>query len=81
MERDGDLCSHQVLLTLSALIHNLSSVKSRWCMMSMERLVTLHSVDLAGKEQVSKAMKGEKAGGIYFPITAVQVHPSRLPFR
>jgi len=27
----------------------------------------------AGKEQVSKGMKGEKAGGIYFPITAVQV--------
>ncbi|BDA41079.1 hypothetical protein COCOBI_01-7340 [Coccomyxa sp. Obi] len=26
----------------------------------------------SGKEQVSKAMKGEKAGGIYFPITAVQ---------
>ena len=26
----------------------------------------------AGKEQVSKAMKGEKAGGFFFPITAVQ---------
>jgi hypothetical protein len=34
---------------------------------------------LAGKEQVSKAMKGEKAGGIFFPITAVQVCSSSIP--
>ena len=27
----------------------------------------------AGKEQVNKAMKGEKASGLYFPIAAVQV--------
>ena len=27
----------------------------------------------AGKDQVNKAMKGEKASGLYFPITAVQV--------
>lgn len=26
----------------------------------------------AGKDQVNKAMKGEKASGLYFPITAVQ---------
>lgn len=34
--------------------------------------------DFAGKEQVSKAMKGEKAGGIFFPITAVQVCSSSM---
>ncbi len=27
----------------------------------------------AGKDQVNKAMKGEKANGLYFPIAAVQV--------
>lgn len=27
----------------------------------------------AGKDQVNKAIKGEKASGLYFPIAAVQV--------
>ncbi len=58
-------------------MYKLKVVNSSCFTKSTERLVILSIVDLAGKEQVSKAMKGEKAGGIYFPITAVQVVPSQ----
>ena len=81
MERDGGLYSHQVPLTLSAVFFRFDSRESMLVLVVYEAACDPEHSGLAGKEQVSKAMKGEKAGGIYFPITAVQVIPSRLPFR
>ena len=49
-------------------IRTLEPLFARW----VDTAILLYG---AGKGQVSKAMKGEKAGGIYFPITAVQVVP------
>ncbi len=80
MERDGGLYSHQVPLTLSAVIFDFDHREFMLVIDVYEAACDPGHCGLAGKEQVSKAMKGEKAGGIYFPITAVQVVPSRLPF-
>ena len=70
----GRYCSHIRRITACLLHHstagNVSGKQSPYLdCSSTEGSRWVH----AGKDAVNKATKGEKAGGLYFPIPAVQV--------
>lgn len=85
--RDGAWCLHQVYPCFTYGADQVAIYIGFTCICAgaqVERksteMLTVAMKCSAGKEQVSKGMKGEKAGGIYFPITAVQVDLQPLLF-